>query len=227
MVPHWFGPHVAYTMAKYGMSMCVLGMAAEFKDLSIGVNALWPRTAIHTAAIEMLSGPDSAQYSRKPDIMADAAYEILTRDSRTATGNFFIDDEVLQGAGISDMKQYACFPENADSLMPDFFLDAPTGKGKTITGDSSENKGEIAQLFGAIEGLLTEELVQKVNAIYQFNVKGDESGTWYIDLKNGSGKCGEGQPPTPADSTLTMDSKNFFDMFTGKFFFCCGFGIWF
>jgi NAD(P)-dependent dehydrogenase (short-subunit alcohol dehydrogenase family) len=103
MTPHWFAMHVAYTMAKYGMSMCVLGMAEEFKKFNIGVNALWPATTIHTAAIEMLSGPESARYARKPDIMADAAYEILSRDPKTSSGNFFIDEDVLKSVGINDL----------------------------------------------------------------------------------------------------------------------------
>lgn len=110
-------------MAKYGMSMCVLGMAEEFKDDGISVNALWPRTAIATAAIELIAGAESNRYTRKVDIMADAAYAILCKDPRQSTGNFYIDDEVLQEEGITDFVQYACAPENADKLMPDFFLD--------------------------------------------------------------------------------------------------------
>ncbi|XP_055306295.1 hydroxysteroid dehydrogenase-like protein 2 [Sitodiplosis mosellana] len=123
--PVWFGNHAAYTIAKYGMSMCVLGMSHEYKG-EIGVNALWPKTAIATAAVEMLLGEDSSKYSRKPEICADAAYAILTRDPKTTTGNFYIDEEVLKDAGVNDLKQYACYPENADNLAPDFFLDIPT-----------------------------------------------------------------------------------------------------
>ncbi|XP_054089470.1 hydroxysteroid dehydrogenase-like protein 2 [Zeugodacus cucurbitae] len=117
MSPHWFSNHVAYTMAKYGMSMCVLGMAEEFKGQGLAVNALWPRTAIYTAAVEMLQGMGAAQYSRTPEIMADAAYAIVCRDPNTCTGNFFIDEEVLTEAGVHDLKRYACFPENADKLI--------------------------------------------------------------------------------------------------------------
>ena len=94
MAPHWFQNHVAYTMAKYGMSMCVLGMSAEFKSSGIPVNALWPRTAISTAAIEMLMGNESMSRCRKPEIMADAAYLILSRKGVEPTGQFYIDDEV-------------------------------------------------------------------------------------------------------------------------------------
>ncbi|XP_017464475.1 PREDICTED: hydroxysteroid dehydrogenase-like protein 2 [Rhagoletis zephyria] len=122
MAPHWFSNHVAYTMAKYGMSMCVLGMAEEFKDKGLAVNALWPRTAIYTEALKMLQGVEAAQYSRTTEIMADAAYAILCRDPNTCTGNFFIDEEVLIEEGVEDLKRYTCFPENADKLMSDFFL---------------------------------------------------------------------------------------------------------
>ncbi|XP_023307148.2 hydroxysteroid dehydrogenase-like protein 2 [Lucilia cuprina] len=129
MKPMWFSNHVAYTIAKYGMSMCVLGMAEEFKDQNVVVNALWPQTAIHTAAIEMLNGPDSSKYARKPDIMADAAYAILSKAStQSATGQFYIDEEVLLKEGIRDFKQYACDPANADNLQQDFFLDNVVSK---------------------------------------------------------------------------------------------------
>lgn len=218
----WFAQHVAYTMAKYGMSMCVLGMAEEFKSQGVAVNALWPQTAIHTAAIEMLTGPGSAAHSRTPDIMADAAYHILCKDPRTTTGNFFIDEDVLRAENI-DVKQYACDPNNADNLMPDFFLDInPAELSKwadkvSTTADSAAAAGQIEGLFKQIESKLSEDLVKKVNASYLFNVKGDEAGTWFLDLKSGSGKCGKGEGSAPADATLTMDSKNFFDMFSGNY----------
>ncbi|XP_049529559.1 hydroxysteroid dehydrogenase-like protein 2 [Anopheles darlingi] len=128
MDPRWFSNHVAYTMAKYGMSMCVLGMAREFADAKISVNAVWPRTLIYTAAVEMLHGKDSFEYSRKPDIMADAAYAILSRAPGTSTGNFYIDDELLAEEGIKDFKQYACVPENALKLAQDIYVDDPKSK---------------------------------------------------------------------------------------------------
>jgi len=121
MKPRWFAPHVAYTMAKYGMSMCVLGMAEEFRADGIGVNALWPRTVIATAALNVIPLADPKR-GRKPDIMADAAHAILTRDPKTCTGNFFIDDEVLASAGVTDLGQYAVTPGN-DKFQPDFFVD--------------------------------------------------------------------------------------------------------
>ncbi|MEO8276067.1 MAG: NAD(P)-dependent oxidoreductase [Thermoanaerobaculia bacterium] len=118
--PRWFAGHVAYTMAKYGMSMCVLGMAEEFRSDGVAVNALWPRTAIDTAALAMLGGLASSSNSRKPEILADAAHWILTQPSRSCSGNFFIDDEVLRGAGITDLDSYAVEP--GQPLIADFFL---------------------------------------------------------------------------------------------------------
>ncbi len=117
----WFKDHCAYTMSKYGMSMCTLGMAAEFKDKGVAVNSLWPKTAIATAAIEVNFPPQILQASRKADIMADAAHIILTRNSKTCSGNFFIDEAVLQQEGIDDFSSYAINPEV--ELFHDFFLD--------------------------------------------------------------------------------------------------------
>ncbi|PRQ01175.1 SDR family oxidoreductase [Enhygromyxa salina] len=120
--PRWFQGHVAYTMAKYGMSMCVLGMAAEFARKGLAVNALWPRTPIATAAVEnLLGGEQMMRQSRTVDIMADAAHLVLTRDAKTCTGNFFIDDELLAEAGVTDLSKYAVDP--TQELLPDFFLD--------------------------------------------------------------------------------------------------------
>ncbi len=127
MRPHWFKNHTAYTMAKYGMSMCVLGMAAEFADAGVAVNALWPRTVIATAALAMIPGVKT-DHCRKPEIVADAAHAILTTPSRERTGQFLIDDEVLAEAGITDLEGYAVKP--GMPLLPDFFLDdqpAPPG----------------------------------------------------------------------------------------------------
>lgn len=214
MNPQWFGNHVAYTMAKYGMSMCVLGMSEEFKDNGIAVNALWPRTAIHTAAIEMLSGKEAARVSRKPEIMADAAYAILCRDSRTFTGKFIVDDEILKEEGITDMDQYAVDPSNKENLMLDFFLDVP--EDKSIPQLSSAPKSKIEGLFKTIEANLNPELVSKTNAVYHFVVKDEEHGDWFLDLRSGKGAAGKGKPSSTPDATLKMNSKDFFDMFTGK-----------
>ena len=121
MKAKWFKNHVAYTMSKYGMSMCVLGMSEEFKRDGVAVNALWPRTAIDTAALQMIPGID-IDFCRKPEILADAAYEILNRPSAQATGNFYIDDEVVASVGVTDFDKYAVVPGTKDFLL-DFFLD--------------------------------------------------------------------------------------------------------
>lgn len=121
MKAKWFKNHVAYTMAKYGMSMCVLGMSEEFKRDGIAVNALWPRTAIDTAALQMIPGVDTAA-CRTPEILSDSAYIILNRDSKECTGNFFVDDEVLASEGITDLEKYSVVPGTKDFLL-DFFLD--------------------------------------------------------------------------------------------------------
>jgi citronellol/citronellal dehydrogenase len=121
MKAKWFQHHVAYTMAKYGMSMCVLGMSEEFRKTGIAVNALWPRTAIDTAALQMIPGIDTAA-CRTPEILADAAYVILNRVSKECTGNFFVDDEVLATVGITDLEKYSVVPGTTDFLL-DFFLD--------------------------------------------------------------------------------------------------------
>jgi citronellol/citronellal dehydrogenase len=121
MKAKWFQHHVAYTMAKYGMSMCVLGMSEEFRSTGIAINALWPRTAIDTAALQMIPGVDTAA-CRTPEILADAAYVILNRESKNCTGNFFVDDEVLASVGITDLEKYSVVPGTTDFLL-DFFLD--------------------------------------------------------------------------------------------------------
>jgi citronellol/citronellal dehydrogenase len=122
MQARWFKNHVAYTMAKYGMSMCVLGMAEEFREAGVAVNALWPKTTIATAALAMIPGMmERLDNCRKPDIIADAAHAIFMRDARTATGNFYVDEEVLASEGVTDFARYAVKP--GMSLIPDFFLD--------------------------------------------------------------------------------------------------------
>jgi citronellol/citronellal dehydrogenase len=120
MKPHWFEPHTAYTIAKYGMSMCTLGHAGEFAKYGIAVNSLWPRTAIATAALQMIPGVD-IQRCRKPEILADAAYFILSSPS-SDTGNFYIDDELLAAHGVTDLEFYSVTP-GTQKFVPDFFVD--------------------------------------------------------------------------------------------------------
>jgi citronellol/citronellal dehydrogenase len=120
--PQWFKDHVAYTIAKYGMSMCVLGMAEEFRETGVAVNALWPRTVIATAALAMIPGMTGRlDNCRKPEILADAAHAILTKPAREATGNFYIDEDVLASEGVADLSPYAVKP--GVPLLPDIFLD--------------------------------------------------------------------------------------------------------
>ncbi len=121
MQPRWFAPHVAYTMAKYGMSLCVLGMSEELRDRGVAVNALWPRTVIATAALNLLGGDETARHGRTPEVVADAAHAILTRPARSCTGNFFIDEAVLRGEGVTDLGRYAVEP--GQELLPDFFVE--------------------------------------------------------------------------------------------------------
>jgi len=121
MKAEWFKDYCAYTISKYGMSMCVLGMAEEFKETRIAFNALWPKTILATAAVEMLGGQSLIQAARKPEIVAEAALFILKRDSSVYTGQFFIDEDVLKAEGITDFTSYAQNP--ASPLIPDFFLD--------------------------------------------------------------------------------------------------------
>ncbi len=118
--PRWFGPHVAYTISKYGMSLCALGMAEEFRDDGIAVNTLWPRTVIATAALAMLGSRVAPEQCRKPDIVADAAHAIVTRPSRECTGRHFIDEDALAEAGVTDLAHYAVKP--GETLAPDLFV---------------------------------------------------------------------------------------------------------
>ena len=118
----WFAPHVAYTMAKYGMTLCVLGMAEEFREQGIAVNALWPKTAIDTEAIRLIAGQAARGITRSTAIMADAAHWILTQPSRACTGRFLIDEEVLRESGVTDLSRYRAAGVREEDLMPDFFV---------------------------------------------------------------------------------------------------------
>lgn len=226
MSPVWFKNHTAYTIAKYGMSMSVLGMAEEFRG-EIGVNALWPKTAIQTAAMEMLGGSGIGSQCRKPEIVADAAYSILTRP-KTFTGNFVIDEDMLKKEGIKNFDIYAVSPGHP--LLPDFFLDdepellvqkmeehgaAPIFKSGKAQKEAVVG-GPVAETFNIIKAVLNPEVVKATQGVYKFDLSGEHSGTWYIDLKNDSGSAGSGEPPVKADVVMTLDSADFVKMFTGK-----------
>merc|ERR1719158_1959477 len=235
MNARWFRNHVAYTMAKYGMSMCVLGMAGEFRDTGIAVNAIWPKTAIMTAAMEMLGGGGGiSSQCRTPQIMADAAYVILTRDSRNFTGNFCVDEAVLKEVGVKDFSTYLAPGATESSLMPDFFLDefldhsgAGAAEAEAIVAKAEKpaavkaaaadtgSADPIEAVFGKIAAELNEDLVKQTKAVFSFTLS-DQKTDWFLDLKNGAGSCGKGKPPVDSDATLTMTSTNFNKMFAGK-----------
>jgi putative sterol carrier protein len=244
--PQWFMNHVAYTMAKYNMSMCALGMAEELRAEGIASNCIWPKTAIFTAAMEMLGGGAGIQAScRKPEIMADAAYAILCRDSKSYTANFCVDEDVLREEGITDFSPYE-YGSNKD-LMPDFFLDekcqnsvnssqyAIVGQGQSASTASAPpqaklqgsgagaGKGippdsDVGKLIATIKAAITDEVVQKTKAIFQFDITGDKGGKFYLDLKNTPGSLGSGEPPAPnkPDVIMTLKDSDFVQVFTGK-----------
>ena len=208
MNPFWFKRHVAYTVAKYNMSMFALGLAAELEEAGIAVNTIWPRTgrrveaelscfphcgildwlAIDTEAINLIAGEDYRKKCRKPEIMADAVYTILTQDSRSCTGNFFVDETLLRKHGVTDFDQYAVSPGSKE-LMLDFFLDenmaelqrmqSPMGKqeeqSKTDTAGASEtgtNTDDVAPVFNKIQSMFTPELLKKIGSVYSFDLQG-------------------------------------------------------
>uniref|UniRef100_A0A672L9K9 Hydroxysteroid dehydrogenase-like protein 2 n=1 Tax=Sinocyclocheilus grahami TaxID=75366 RepID=A0A672L9K9_SINGR len=202
--PSWFKNHTAYTMAKYGMSMCVLGMAEEFKG-SIAVNALWPKTAIQTAAMDMLGGSEIGKQCRKVEIVADAAYAILKKPT-SFTGQFVIDEDILKKEGVKEFDVYAVEPGHP--LLPDFFLDQePEDLAKQM-----EEHGATP----AFKRILSPDIVKTTEAVYRFDLSGEHAGVWYIDLKNDAGSAGSGDPPTKADVIMTLDSADFIKMFGGR-----------
>ncbi|VDN52462.1 unnamed protein product [Dracunculus medinensis] len=195
MEKHWFANHLAYTIAKYGMSMCVLGMHEELRPFGIAVNSLWPRTAIWTAAMDMLSSGMGQKGCRKAEIMADAAYSILSRNSDEYTGNFAIDDEILSEEGIRDFDKYAV--DSNSKLTLDFFLpkDKFSVKANKRKNDEelNDNSMDIEQVLINARKLINSEIVRKVNAIYQFHLKSETDDLHlYFDLKNGDGTIREG-----------------------------------
>uniref|UniRef100_A0A8C1LR85 Hydroxysteroid dehydrogenase-like protein 2 n=1 Tax=Cyprinus carpio TaxID=7962 RepID=A0A8C1LR85_CYPCA len=233
--PIWFKNHTAYTMAKYGMSMCVLGMAEEFKG-SIAVNALWPKTAIQTAAMDMLGGSGIDKQCRKVEIVADAAYAIFKQPT-SFTGQFVIDEDILRKEGIRDFDVYAVEPgwlslficfcsaltskhTSADVSVSVDILTFPSGatpafkSGKTSTDSAST--GPVSDMFNIIRGVLSPDIVKTTQGVYRFDLSGDHAGVWYIDLKNDAGSAGSGEPPVKADVIMTLDSSDFIKMFEGK-----------
>jgi len=219
MSPRWFAPHVAYTMTKFGMSMCVLGMAEELKTENIAVNTVWPKTSIYTAATAMLAGDaDTAMSaSRKPDIMADAAYAILCKPT-TFTGNFCIDEAVLKDEGIKDFSVYDCKPgcePQLDFFLPDEYYKDQSSMLETQGGKVVKSEGGVGlgQIFAMLKPIINEDLVKKTGGVFLFQVK--DKGDYFIDLKNGAGDVGKGEPPSKADCTFVMDAEVLTKMFQG------------
>ncbi|NXJ85499.1 HSDL2 protein, partial [Trogon melanurus] len=213
--PMWFKNHCAYTISKYGMSMCVLGMAEEFRG-EVAVNALWPKTAIHTAAVDMLGGSGIEKQCRRTDILADAAYCILTKP-KSFTGNFIIDEVLLREEGVKDFDVYAIAP-GASQAFEEKKLSGSQHEGADGAKVNTESaaSGPVAETFRVIQGAINEEYVRTTQGVFQFELSGDGGGTWYIDLKTKSGSAGFGKPPVTADVVMSMSSADFVKMFTGK-----------
>ncbi|XP_054162106.1 hydroxysteroid dehydrogenase-like protein 2 [Oppia nitens] len=226
MTPKWFKNHVAYTMAKYGMSMCVLGMSHELKDVGIAVNALWPRTAIWTAAMAMLGGTNEemANKCRKVDILSDSAYGILSKNSKQFTGNFVIDEDFLLSEGIQDLNQYAVKPGH--TLMLDFFLpESQSNKGDNVVdmyADVNSNEtqssgvssdGKIDKIFAGIKASISDDLKKDINACLAFVISGQN---WLIDANSSRPLKVEKTETTSADVTLITDDETFEKMVRGE-----------
>uniref|UniRef100_A0A8C5VZ40 Hydroxysteroid dehydrogenase-like protein 2 n=1 Tax=Microcebus murinus TaxID=30608 RepID=A0A8C5VZ40_MICMU len=217
----------AYTIAKYGMSMCVLGMAEEFKG-EIAVNALWPKTAIHTAAMDMLGGSGIESQCRKVDIIADAAYSIF-RKPKSFTGNFIIDENILKEEGIKNFDIYAVKPGHP--LIPDFFLDeypepitkkmesqgaVPEVKEEKLQPQPKPRSGAVEETFKIVKESLSDDVVKATQAVYLFELSGEDGGTWFLDLKSKGGNAGYGEPSDRADVVMSMSTEDFVKMFSGK-----------
>lgn len=245
MRPRWFKDHVGYTMAKYGMSMCVLGMAPELAKHGIAVNALWPRTAILTAAMKMLAGGDEvASQCRKPEIMADAAYLVLTKDSRTFSGQFCIDDDILKrdgGLTDKDLERYSCVP--GGQLLPDFFLDEPEESKSTPNGSieslrqsyldtagkkpeqqqqKQESGGSAANVDASLKHLasaIDAEAVGLVKGLVQLQLT-DVNRSWLLNLKSMPGGLSEiaagAELSDKPDTCMTMKSADLQQLVSGK-----------
>lgn len=225
--PQWFSHHSAYTMSKYGMSLSAYGLAAELRG-SIGVNALWPKTAIWTAAMNMLAGEESRKGSRKPSIMADAAYAIACKD-KSVSGNFYIDEEVLKEEGVEDFEQYAEEPGN--TLLPDFFLPDRVLKdfdsnlfksfskkisvSETSLGakTSSSSDGPVKSIFVSASAVMTEDFKNEINATLHFIIS-DKS--WTLISKRNEPFQVTNDKPEKADVTLTTDEATFVQMAKGE-----------
>ncbi|KAK7833637.1 hypothetical protein U0070_020658, partial [Myodes glareolus] len=213
--PLWFKQHCAYTIAKYGMSMCVLGMAEEFRG-EIAVNALWPKTAIHTAAMDMLGGSGVESQCRKVDIIADAAYSIFKRP-KSFTGNFILDENILKEEGINDFDVYAIKPDPVPEVKKEKLQSQPQPPPQPQPQQPPKpHFGAVEETFRIVKDSLSDEVVKATQAVYQFELSGEDGGTWFLDLKSKGGKVGHGEPSDRADVVMSMTTDDFVKMFSGK-----------
>uniref|UniRef100_A0A6G1SNV3 Hydroxysteroid dehydrogenase-like protein 2 n=1 Tax=Aceria tosichella TaxID=561515 RepID=A0A6G1SNV3_9ACAR len=219
----WFAPNTAYTMSKYGMSLSAFGLAAELRGV-VGVNALWPKTAIWTAAMNMLGGDESRKGSRKSSIIADAAYAIACKD-KSVSGNFYIDEELLREEGVKDFEQYAEVPGHP--LLPDFFLPERVLKDfdpnllesltKQVTGNKASKHesvpagdGPVAAVFAAASGAITDDIKDDLNAVLHFQISDKH---WTMISKKGSPlEVKHDKPEQKADVLLVTDDATFIKM---------------
>ena len=228
--PQWFSTNTAYTMSKYGMSLSAYGMAAELNG-QVGVNALWPKTAIWTAAMNMLGGNEARKGSRKPSIMADAAYAIACKN-KSVTGNFYIDEELLAQEGVTDFEQYAESP--GSQLLPDFFLpqrllkdfdpkllqelaqQASSGKATSppSTGTSGAGDGPVAAVFAAASSAVTDEIKDDLNATLHFVIS--EKDWTLVSKKDAPLQVMSSAPEGKSDVRLTTDEATFIKMAKGE-----------
>lgn len=217
--PQWFSQNTAYTMSKYGMTLSAYGLAAELSG-RVAVNALWPKTAVWTAAMNMLGGDSARDSSRKPDIVADAAYVIASRD-KSFTGNFLIDEEVLREDGVSDFEQYAM--KSGATLLPDFFLpervlrdfdpklfEAIVGKSKKADAGS----GNIGAVFASASAVVDDEMKDQIDSTLHFCIS-DKSWTM-IAKKDQPFAVHAREPEDKCDVMLTTDEETFLKMASGK-----------
>ncbi|KAI6188712.1 SCP2 domain-containing protein [Aphelenchoides besseyi] len=218
MEPHWFANHTAYTIAKYGMSMCVLGMAEEFKSDGIAVNALWPKTAIWTSAMELLSGGQESGGSRKAEIVADAAYSVLSKNSRNYSGKFLIDEDVLKEEGVTDFEQYACKP--GAKLILDLFVPGSSFDHFTADNEHQKSRDSLSKvsLDEAIETVKKVAHLKdlKTNAVFHFKVNDSSrhSRSVFLDLKNGT--ASDSPNSVKPDVVFEMSASTFVDMIEGS-----------
>lgn len=227
--PQWFSQNTAYTMSKYGMTLSSYGLAAELKG-TIGVNALWPKTAIWTAAMNMLGGEEGKKGSRKPTIVADAAYAIACRDSKKTTGNFFIDEEVLREDGVKDFEQYAEAPGNpllADFFLPDHVLkefdsqifenfSKQVGSSNKKTEPSSIGSGDsgpIAGIFASASAVMSDDIKDDINATLHFVISDKD---WTLISKRGEPFKVLSEKPDKADVMMITDEATFIKMSKGE-----------